>query len=145
MNIVELLMKHEGIRNQVYDDATGKALKPGMTLIGWPTVGVGRNLCSPGLSHEEVMILLRNDIDEREAGLRKALPWFHRLSETRQYVLVSMAFNMGMSKFLKFKKTLGYIEQGNYKQAAVQMLASLWARQVGNRAKELAAMMCEDQ
>ncbi len=143
MNIVELLIKHEGIRSQVYDDATGKALRPGMKLIGWPTVGVGRNLTNPGLSHEEAMILLRNDIDERENGLRNALPWFHTLSETRQSVLISMSF-MGLTKLLNFKRMLGYIQQGNYEQAAVQMLASKWSSQVGGRAKELARMMRED-
>jgi len=144
MTIEELLIGHEGIRRLVYDDATGKPLKPGMKLVGWPTIGVGRNCANPGVSHEEAILLLQNDIAERQTGLRNALPCFEALSEVRQAVLISMSF-MGLAKLLKFKKMLGYLEQGNYEQAAVQMLASKWARDVKRtRANELAQMMRSD-
>ena len=143
MTITELLVKHEGLKLQVYDDATGKALKPGMMIVGWPTIGVGRNCTNPGVSHKEALLLLDNDIIERQAGLRNALPWWDTLSEVRQAVLISMSF-MGLAKLLKFKRMLGYLGQGNYEQAAVQMLASKWASQVKGRSVTLAQMMRSD-
>jgi len=36
------LTRHEGLRLAVYDDATGKPLEQGDTIVGHPTVGVGR-------------------------------------------------------------------------------------------------------
>jgi lysozyme len=55
-----------------------------------------------------------------------------------------MAFNLGISGLLKFKKTLKLIEEGNYKLAAKEMLKSKWANQVKNRAKHLSIMMEKD-
>lgn len=133
MNITQLLIKHEGLRLKPYRDTVGKL-----------TIGVGRNLDDVGISREEALMLLANDIAERRIGLRNALPWFEKLSETRQDVLINMSF-MGLSKLLKFKKMLGYCAQGNYEQAAVQMGNSKWARQVKGRATELIEIMRTDQ
>ena len=52
-----------------------------------------------------------------------------------------MVFNLGLSRFRRFRKTIAAIKAGDWEQAAREMLASLWARQVGRRAQELAEMM----
>ena len=47
MNIAKVadqLKRHEGVRLAVYDDATGKPVHAGDTLVGHPTIGVGRLL-----------------------------------------------------------------------------------------------------
>jgi hypothetical protein len=44
----EELIKHEGLREWVYDDATGKRLNPGETRQGKKTIGVGFNLEKTG-------------------------------------------------------------------------------------------------
>jgi lysozyme len=43
---------------------------------------------------------------------------------------------MGIGGLLTFKNTLLLIKTGQYKKAADEMLKSLWAKQVGNRAIE---------
>jgi lysozyme len=43
-NLQKLLIKHEDLRLFAYDDATGKPLKPGDTLKGHVSIGIGRNL-----------------------------------------------------------------------------------------------------
>ena len=55
-----------------------------------------------------------------------------------------MAFNLGVEGLLKFQNTLAFVEHGQYKEASKEMLNSLWAEQVGDRAKELAQMMETD-
>jgi len=59
----------------------------------------------------------------------------------RQRVLLDMAFNLGISGLLKFKRTLKAIRAKQYEKAAEMMLDSRWATQVGQRAKRLSKMM----
>ena len=56
---------------------------------------------------------------------------------------MNMVFNMGIKTFMAFKKTIAYIEKGEYKKASVEMRQSLWAKQVGNRAIRLSKQMRE--
>jgi lysozyme len=52
-----------------------------------------------------------------------------------------MGFNLGIQGLLKFTNTLSYIEQGKYELPSASMLASKWAKQVGQRARRLAEIM----
>ena len=52
-----------------------------------------------------------------------------------------MIFNLGLSRFSGFKRTIFFIEKGDFEEAAREMLRSRWANQVGNRSIELAEMM----
>lgn len=105
------------------------------------TIGIGRNLRDKPLSQEERYHLLNNDIDEVIVALDQHFPWWSKLDEVRQRVLVNMAFNMGVEKLSAFTHTLGFIQSGDYASAADEMLRSAWAKQVGVRADRLAAMM----
>ena len=129
-NLMDLLKLHEGVRNKPYKDTVGKT-----------TIGVGRNLTDRGLRDKEVAYLLANDIEEVTQELRQRLPWTEKLDPVRKTVLQDMLFNMGWPVLSQFKNTLGCIERGEYEKAAVAMLQSKWATQVGNRAKRLAKMM----
>ena len=129
-NLMDLLKLHEGVRNKPYKDTVGKT-----------TIGVGRNLTDRGLRDKEVAYLLANDIEEVTQELRQRLPWTEKLDPVRKTVLQDMLFNMGWPVLSQFKNTLGFIERGEYEKAAVAMLQSKWATQVGNRAKRLAKMM----
>lgn len=128
--IDDLLIQHEGLRLKPYMDS-------GNTL----TIGVGRNLEELGISREEALYLLHNDINRVSRELDDNLPWWRSLSATRQKVLISMAFNLGMPGLLSFSAMLSAVESGDYSAAAEHMLDSKWASQVGNRAMELAYMM----
>ncbi len=123
---------HEGVRARPYRDTVGKV-----------TIGVGRNLDDKGLRPKEIEFLLDNDVEEVLSEIAKTLPWFDGLSEKRQLVVADMVFNLGITRFLDFKRTIASIASGKYTIAADQMLESKWARQVGVRAKTLAGMMRE--
>jgi len=141
MRAAGMIRRHEGVRLRVYDDATGTELRPGYTLQGWPTIGIGRNLADPGISEAEAEILFGNDL---KAALRVARsfagPAWDRLDETRKAVLVDMAFNLG-GRLAAFVRLRAAVQAGQWEQAAREMLQSRWARQVGRRATELADMM----
>lgn len=61
--------------------------------------------------------------------------------QVRGFVLLNMAFNLGLAGLLKFKKMLAAVEAGNYPLAAAEMRNSLWAKQVKGRAVELEDQM----
>ena len=52
-----------------------------------------------------------------------------------------MAFNLGVAGLLKFKKMIAALEKRDYDTAAIEMLDSQWAKQVGQRSQELSRQM----
>lgn len=130
-----------GNRHVVYDDATGEPLRKGMTLVGHPTVGWGRNLAGNGLDDGEAEHLLQMDIRTTESRLVRDLPWTAELDEVRFCVLLDMALNMGINTLLDFAQTLAAVKDHKYHLASQLMLQSKWATQVGKRAKRLSRMM----
>lgn len=130
--LIEQLKRHEGVRSHAYLCSNGKI-----------TAGVGRNLDEDGgigLSVTEIEFLLSNDIERCRLELQ-AFSWFTDLDPVRQDALINMCFNLGMTRLLGFKNALACMAEGNYEQAAVEFLDSLWAAQVGNRADEVAEMI----
>lgn len=122
----------------------GEILHAYQDHLGYWTIGIGRlidNRKGGGLSQEEAAYLLSNDIDSRDRALREKLPWFSQLDEARQGVLLNMCFQLGLNGLLAFKNTLKLVQEGNYKQAAENMLLSKWAQQTPQRAMRLAKQM----
>jgi lysozyme len=122
-------------------DAEGLRLKPYVDTVGKMTVGVGRNLTDVGLSKEEVLLLLENDISRALHDCERTFPWFQALDPVRQRVIVEMRFQLGLGALLEFTQTLGFIERGEYESAATTLLKSKAAVQTPKRWKRLAQMM----
>lgn len=133
MNIAEL-------KAQLRSDE-GERLKPYLDTMNKWTIGVGRNISDVGISATESDFLLTNDIQRVQAQLNQYLPWWSGLSDNRQLVFANMTFNLGMLNFMQFKKMLAECHAGNFAAAAVEMLDSEWAKQVGDRAHRLALLM----
>jgi lysozyme len=128
--LAQELERDEGKKNMLYRDS-----------IGIWSIGIGRNLQDRGLSDDEILYLLKNDMNIVFTALDTSLPWWRSMTENRQRVLANMCFNLGINRLMGFKNTLLSMSQGDYAAAAAGMLASRWATQVGDRAKRLAAMM----
>ena len=73
--------------------------------------------------------------------LNARIACFGSLDTVRQHVLVDIAFNIGVEQLLHFTKMLTAIEEHNFEAAAEDLLSSVWAKKVGKRADELAAML----
>ncbi len=52
--------------------------------------------------------------------------------------IVNMCFNMGLTKLLKFTRMINALIAKDYNLAAKEALQSLWAKQVGQRAVDIA-------
>lgn len=155
--IEEQLILHEGLRLEVYK-----------CPADYWTIGVGRNLegkpltkgeqeyilgCSGlepeqviailkerGISKDEALFLLGNDIEDVVADLRN-FDWFEGLDPVRKKVVIDMRYNLGPTRFRQFKRMIAALARGDYKRAADEMRDSQWYHQVGNRSRRLVEMM----
>lgn len=115
------IIRHEGLQRFPYECTSGKL-----------TIGVGRNLDDNGITTDEALFMLDNDIKRSESEL-KTFGWFTRLSEVRRGVLIELNFNIGLSRLLTFKRMIEALKIFDYEGAAHELLNSKWAKQVGEK------------
>lgn len=138
-----LLRNHEGYRDRPYRCPAGK----------W-TWGYGRNIEDNPLDVDEQLFLLRNLGDprsiaefllerdvERSASRLTVFSWWRALNDARKAAMIDFVFNLGMARFLGFKKANAALTAGDYSRAADEMLDSKWAGQVGARATTIARII----
>ncbi len=130
-----MLKRHEGLY-----------LKPYVCPTGHNTVGWGHNLDAHGepipaeITIAQAECYLDQDIKQAIVDCAR-IPAFADLDPVRQAVLIDMAFNMGIGALLEFKRMLAAVAVWQYGVAAVEIMNSKYCEQVGDRARELAAMM----
>lgn len=122
--VVKQLMHHEGLRNKPYKCTAGKL-----------TIGYGRNLDDEGISAIEATSLLMNDIQKALEAAYTIFPGFEHFEDGRQVAIIDMLFNLGVSRFTKFKNMIAAIHRRDWTAAATEAIDSKWYNQVGDRAK----------
>jgi len=127
--VVEQLKKHEGF-----------SAVPYRCTAGYLTIGYGWNL-EAGIDEDTAEYLLVQQVSAIQLECVRKFEWFRNINEARRDVVTNMVFNLGMTGFTKFKKTIAAIEDGDFDKAAEEMVDSRWASQVGYRAYELADQM----
>ena len=138
---LDLIRREEGLRLEVYDDATGQPIVPGTHVLGHPTIGYGRALDVCGITKAEAERLLGDTVHLIVAELLRKYEWLQRATETRQAVIISMAYQLGMNGLAGFANMLKWCELGRWDEAAKEMLRSKWATQTPGRAQRAAQMM----
>jgi len=125
MTAKELITKHEGKKLYAYRDIVGKL-----------TIGVGHNLDDSGLSNAAVEFILNEDIANAVGELKDVFEEWDGIPEQVQAVMIDMMFNLGYSRFNKFKNMIAAVRAGDYKLAAKEAKDSKWCKQVGIRCEE---------
>ena len=139
MNIDQLretLKIDEGVKYEIYNDH-----------LGYPTFGLGhlvvesdeehgKPVCTP-ISEERVNAVFDKDVAVMVDEAKKIFPNLDTLPEEAQQVIVNMTFNMGRPRLSQFKKFIAGVNAGDWDKAAVEMMDSRWAKQVGARAERL--------
>ena len=136
-NIYNQLKIDEGVVYEVYKDH-----------LGYPTFGVGhlvkasdpeqgQEVGTP-VSEDRVKECFEKDLDIsiNECEILFGDNWETYPGELQE-VLVNMLFNFGRPRLSKFKKFIGAINESDWDKAAIEMLDSRWAKQVGPRAIRL--------
>jgi lysozyme len=117
-NIKEMLIKNEGLVLQVYKDS-----------LGYDTIGVGRCLDKNGISEDEAMYLLENDIERVIASLDKNWKVWRTFPPIAQEVCVDCTFQMGISGWMNFRRTRALMEMGAWLEASEEILRSKYNTQ----------------
>ena len=125
--LVAKIKEHEGYRGSTYLDHLGN-----------PTIGYGT--LEP-ISMAEATVLLRSRLLQKEKELNDRSEIFRQSNSEVKYILLNMAYQMGTTGLLKFKRTFKHIENHDYILASLEMLDSTWAIQTPNRARELSGLM----
>tara|TARA_R100000781_G_C4045514_1_gene115537 strand:- start:150 stop:551 length:402 start_codon:yes stop_codon:yes gene_type:complete len=133
MSLIADIKRHEGYSKKVYKDT-----------LGYDTIGIGFLVSALELDEDVCDIILERKLIDNEKVLERKLTFYREAPQKVKNILQNMYYQLG-NKLFNFVKTLHYIETGNYKAAAIEMLDSLWAKQTPNRAKELSEEMgkCE--
>ena len=127
---------------------------PYIDSLGYPTIGYGQ-LCksekvtsleqanaacssyTANCSAKKAKEWLSKEIDQKINCIQNndnTNAAYTNASNYRKAILISMAFQLGCGGIAGFKKTLSYMANGDWANAATEMLDSLWARQTPNRA-----------
>jgi len=131
-DLLEDLKRDEGFRGLPYLDTASPPR--------W-TTGYGWNISDRPIRESEAAMRLGNDADEATLDLGFNFPWFQHLSDNRKRALANMAFNLGMTRLLGFKKMLKAMAEEDFETAADEALNSKWSAQVGNRAQRIAELL----
>jgi lysozyme len=144
-NLIEQLKIDEGFSSVVYKCPAGAN-----------TVGFGYNLDSNSLhlSSLEINHAFRNGMGEVEAEriliimvkktveeLKRIFTNWNEISKPRQDALTNMCFNLGVTRFLKFKKMIVLVEDNDFIAAGKEGLNSLWAKQLPARSKRVMGLL----
>jgi lysozyme len=137
-------------------DEEGLCLKSYRDTVGIVTIGIGHNVeanptgaiigraitkSGQAINLEEALKLFEHDYNNVVKDLDKNVSWWRGLDDARQYVLISMCFNLGVYGLLKFKNTLHFVQTGEYEKAAKNMMLSQWYKQVKRRGVKLVKIM----
>ena len=131
-NVAEQLKVDEGYKGFMYKDSEGKT-----------TIGYGHNLDDIGFPQRLAELVLYYDLKETIREVRREFLWFKDMPESKQEVVVNMAFNVGMSSIRGFKRMLFALSKHDYLSAAKEMIDSKWYTQVGQRARRLVSIMSD--
>ena len=126
MSLLDEIKKHEGYRKSVYK-----------CTEGYDTIGYGFAIKDLELTEDVCDIILQQKLDKLNKILNERFCWYPLSPLAIQDVVINMCYQLGVSGFSKFKKTIYYLETEQYEEASSEMLDSLWAKQTPNRAKEL--------
>ena len=119
--------------------------------LGLKTVGIG-HLCRDSepeydlplgakISEDRCTELFEQDIQTVIMDCKKIYADWDHLPDEIQQICANMMFNLGYPRYSKFRKKIQAVIDGNWVEAANQMVDSRWYTQVPNRAKRLAERM----
>ncbi len=126
MSLIKKIKQHEGFKSTVYQ-----------CTEGYDTIGYGFAIKDLKIDEDIAELILIRKLGDLQDRISHAFEWFDSANETVRDVVINMCYQLGISGFSKFKKTIYYLETEQYEEASIEMLDSLWHKQTPNRSKEL--------
>ena len=124
--LLESIKKHEGFVEHVYDDS-----------LGIPTIGYGFAIKDLILDEDIAEDILMRKLERLRRNANSRFKWLEDMPVVIQEVILNMCYQLGITGVSKFRRAISAFQEGDWDEAANEMLDSLWARQTPNRATEL--------
>ena len=125
-HLLKAIKLSEGFRDRVYKDS-----------LGIDTIGYGFAIKDLVLDEDISEMILRRKLDSLIDRVNKRFKFVKDLPQEAQDVMYEMCYQLGITGVSKFRKTLAYLENHEFRMASKEMLDSKWARQTPNRANRL--------
>ena len=125
-DLLESIKKHEGFVEHVYQDS-----------LGIDTIGYGFAIKDLILDEDIAEDILMRKLEKLKRNANSRFQWLEDMPQEVQAVVLNMCYQLGVTGVSKFRKAISALQEGDWDEAANEMLDSLWARQTPNRAKEL--------
>ena len=116
--LFEDIKMEEGYRSSVYLDTLEK-----------PTIGYGFLIDSLELQEDICQMILMRKLEKLIKTIKFNFKWFDDMPEKVQDVVINICYQLGVSGFSKFKKTIQFMKNKQWDKASVEMLDSKWARE----------------
>jgi len=116
--LIEDIKMEEGYRSSVYLDTLEK-----------PTIGYGFLIDSLELQEDICQLILMRKLEKLIKTIKFNFKWFDDMPEEVQDVVINICYQLGVSGFSKFKKTIQFMKNKQWDKASVEMLDSKWARE----------------
>ena len=124
--LIDSIKKHEGYVGIVYKDS-----------LGIDTIGYGFAIKDLELDEDICEIILERKLSQLIDRIHNKFNWYKYMPQEIKDIVTEMCYQMGVTGFSKFKKTIAYLQDKKWEEASVEMLDSRWAKQTPNRAKEM--------
>ena len=132
MDLIESIKKHEGYVASVYKDS-----------LGIDTIGYGFAIKDLQLDEDICDMILERKLKDLNDSIKIKFDWYKYMPQEIKDIVTEMCYQLGVTGFSKFKKTIAYLQNEEWKNASIEMLDSRWAKQTPGRAKELSSRMAE--
>ena len=116
--VAKFVAKEEGFESKPYEDT-----------LGVLTFGHGLTY----ITKEESLYIMKSRLSALDAKLETKYKWYGELTDRRKLVIMSMCYQLGLSGFSKFKKTIKLIREDKFKEAGDEMRVSRAYKQTKNR------------
>ena len=126
MDLIESIKKHEGYVASVYKDS-----------LGIDTIGYGFAIKDLQLDEDICDMILERKLKDLNDSIKIKFDWYKYMPPEIKNIVTEMCYQLGVTGFSKFRKTIAYLQNKEWKNASIEMLDSRWAKQTPNRAKEM--------
>ena len=126
MDLIECIKKHEGYVASVYKDS-----------LGIDTIGYGFAIKDLQLDEDICDMILERKLKDLNDSIKIKFDWYKYMPPEIKNIVTEMCYQLGVTGFSKFRKTIAYLQNKEWKNASIEMLDSRWAKQTPNRAKEM--------
>ena len=138
--ILDIIKEHEGFKSKPYS-LEYKTSDGENVTEKFKTIGYGFRMDYLELDEEISTMILIKKIHKIEKDLDNNFDWYDQAPESVRHGVISIVYQLGLKSFMAFRKTIGFLSESKWEEAADESLDSRWAVQTPSRSKAVTDMI----